>query len=44
MDERVLAHFDGDISRANISPRKREKYLAKYPVVGRHAPAPDGGR
>ena len=35
MDERVLAHFDGDISRANISPRKREKYLAKYPTGGR---------
>lgn len=36
MDPRVLAHFDGDVSRANISPRKREKLLAKYaapPVV-----------
>jgi alkane 1-monooxygenase len=30
MDPRVLAHFDGDISRANLSPRKREKLLAKY--------------
>jgi alkane 1-monooxygenase len=30
MDPRVLAHFDGDVSRANISPRKREKYLARY--------------
>jgi alkane 1-monooxygenase len=30
MDPRVLAHFDGDVSRANLSPRKREKLLAKY--------------
>ena len=30
MDPRVLAHFDGDVSRANISPRKREKILATY--------------
>ena len=30
MDPRVLQHFDGDISRANITPRKREKILAKY--------------
>ena len=30
MDPRVLQHFDGDISRANISPRKREKILATY--------------
>ena len=44
MDERVLAHFDGDISRANISPRKRDKYLAKYPLpvveVGRDSDGP----
>jgi alkane 1-monooxygenase len=41
MDPRVLAHFDGDIRRANLSPRKREKYLAKYPlsVVEQRAPA-----
>lgn len=32
MDPRVLAHFDGDMSRANISPRKRDKILAKYPA------------
>ncbi len=30
MDKRVLAHYDGDISRANILPRKREKILARY--------------
>jgi alkane 1-monooxygenase len=32
MDPRVLAHFDGDLSRANLQPRKRDKILAKYPV------------
>ncbi len=32
MDPRVLAHFDADMSRANIQPRKRDKVLAKYPV------------
>ncbi|WP_166389278.1 fatty acid desaturase [Nocardioides ochotonae] len=31
MDPRVLAHFDGDVTRANISPRRREKVLAAYP-------------
>ena len=30
MDQRVVAHFGGDVSRANISPRKRERYLARY--------------
>ncbi len=33
MDPRVLAHFDGDMSRANLQPGKREKVLAKYPVA-----------
>ena len=31
MDPRVLAHFDGDITRANIHPPKRAKVLAAYP-------------
>ncbi|WP_349257086.1 fatty acid desaturase [Nocardioides sp.] len=31
MDPRVLAHFDGDMSRANLAPRKRDRILAKYP-------------
>ena len=39
MDPRVLAHFDGDMSRANISPRKRERVLAAYPP-----PSADRGR
>ncbi|KRF37544.1 fatty acid desaturase [Nocardioides sp. Soil805] len=30
MDPRVVAHFDGDVSRANISPRHRERYLQRY--------------
>ncbi|HLY34337.1 MAG TPA: alkane 1-monooxygenase [Jatrophihabitantaceae bacterium] len=30
MDERVLAHYGGDVTRANISPRNRDKVLAKY--------------
>ncbi len=30
MDHRVLAHYEGDITRANIHPRMRDKVLAKY--------------
>ncbi|MGN6251357.1 MAG: fatty acid desaturase [Marmoricola sp.] len=30
MDPRVLAHFEGDITRANIHPAKRAKVLARY--------------
>ncbi|MGA9749790.1 MAG: alkane 1-monooxygenase [Nocardioides sp.] len=30
MDKRVLRHFDGDISRANIAPAQRERILGKY--------------
>jgi alkane 1-monooxygenase len=30
MDHRVLAHFDGDLSRANLQPSKRDKILARY--------------
>ncbi|MCX6459936.1 MAG: fatty acid desaturase [Actinobacteria bacterium] len=32
MDPRVIAHVDGDISRANIAPRKRDRILARYAV------------
>ena len=31
MDPRVLAHFHGDLSLANLSPRKRDRLLAAYP-------------
>jgi alkane 1-monooxygenase len=30
MDRRVLAHYGGDISRANIQPSKRHRILARY--------------
>jgi alkane 1-monooxygenase len=30
MDRRVLAHYDGDVTKANIHPPKREKVLARY--------------
>ena len=36
MDPRVLAHFDGDVTRANISPRRRERILARYAVPVPH--------
>ncbi|WP_336276060.1 rubredoxin [Nocardioides sp. B-3] len=26
----MVKHFGGDVSRANISPRKRELYIARY--------------
>ncbi|MFE5284205.1 alkane 1-monooxygenase [Nocardia sp. NPDC056611] len=32
MDPRLLAHYSGDVSRANIQPRKRERILAAYDV------------
>jgi alkane 1-monooxygenase len=31
MDPRVRGHFDGDLSRANLAPRKRSALLAAYP-------------
>jgi alkane 1-monooxygenase len=30
MDKRVLAHYDGNVARANLLPRKRERILAEY--------------
>ena len=30
MDRRVLAHYDGDVTLANIHPPKRDKVLARY--------------
>jgi alkane 1-monooxygenase len=32
MDRKVVAHFDGDISQANLHPRTAARYLRKYPV------------
>lgn len=33
MDPKVLAHYDGDITKANLHPSKRERLLAKYGVA-----------
>jgi alkane 1-monooxygenase len=30
MDKRVLAHYEGDVTRANIYPRRRRQILARY--------------
>jgi alkane 1-monooxygenase len=30
MDTRVVAHYYGDVTRANLSPRKRERLLAQH--------------
>jgi alkane 1-monooxygenase len=46
MDPRVLAHFGGDVSLANISPRKRDQVLARYgaavPTSATDVSAPPG--
>jgi len=31
MDKRVYDHYDGDITLANLDPKRREKYLKKFP-------------
>jgi alkane 1-monooxygenase len=33
MDRKVVAHFDGDISQANLHPRTAARYLKRYPVA-----------
>jgi alkane 1-monooxygenase len=30
MDPRLIEHYDGDISQANVQPRKRKKIFARY--------------
>ncbi|BCO37311.1 alkane 1-monooxygenase [Mycobacterium heckeshornense] len=30
MDQRVLAHYGGDLSRVNVHPRRRQRLLARY--------------
>lgn len=37
MDHRVVAHYDGDVTRANVHPPARDRLLARY-----GAPAVDG--
>jgi alkane 1-monooxygenase len=44
MDHRVLAHYGGDVTLANIQPSKRDKVLTRYgaattPAGGSHAAA-----
>jgi len=39
MDPKVLAHYGGDVTRANIQPSKRERLLAKYGSSGGARPA-----
>jgi alkane 1-monooxygenase len=37
MDKRVLAHYGGDVTRANIHPRTRNRVLARYDVAAEPA-------
>ncbi len=37
MDRRVVAHYEGDLTRANISPRARKRVLARYGTAGGQA-------
>lgn len=37
MDHRVVSHYGGDISLANIDPRRREKILSAYGAIGEQA-------
>ena len=37
MDHRVLEHYNGDITKVNIDPRRREKILARYGAAGANA-------
>jgi alkane 1-monooxygenase len=30
MDQRLLMHYEGDVARANIAPRRRSRVLARY--------------
>ena len=41
MDRRVLAHFGGDIRRANIDPRRREAVLRRYAAAGASGAHPE---
>jgi alkane 1-monooxygenase len=40
MDKRVIAHYGGDVTLANIQPGKRDKVLAKYGPPGGRASQP----
>jgi alkane 1-monooxygenase len=34
MDRRLLGHYGGDVTRANIAPRRRARVLARYGAPG----------
>ena len=40
MDHRVLDHYDGDITRVNIDPRRRERILARHGRAHERLPLP----
>ena len=44
MNKRVLAHYDGDITKANINPRNRDRIIKKYgpPTGGAPSSGPGG--
>ena len=44
MDPRVLAHFGGDVTLANISPRKRDRIVAQYAAASGSAGRGDSHR
>jgi alkane 1-monooxygenase len=33
MDHRVIEHYNGDVTLANIQPSKRDKILARYATL-----------
>ena len=42
MDPRVVDHMDGDISRANMSPRRRDRLIGRYGVDPSAVPRGEG--
>ena len=43
MDRRLLAHYGGDVTRANIHPRARGRVLARYGAPAARATGSRGG-
>ena len=39
MDKRVIAHYDGDVTRANLHPARAETYLRRYAAPSERVPA-----
>jgi alkane 1-monooxygenase len=39
MDPRVLAHYGGDVTLANVQPSKQADYLARYPLITKEVAA-----